>query len=123
MSLTCFVHLPLDRLHASGLLDDVVDELGRLFIPHLSLADPGLGEQAQQVGVDVVGIPADVGDMSEGEETMETTRYGLTNPVKQRGFGPQSRLIIVSASLSFLRYGAMNTKWRRDKNLHEVRLE
>lgn len=69
MSLTCFVHLPLDRLHASGLLDDVVDELGRLFIPHLSLADPGLGEQAQQVGVNVVGIPADVGDMSEGEET------------------------------------------------------
>lgn len=62
-SRSCFVHLPLDRLHASGLLDDVVDELGRLFIPHLSLADPGLGEQAQQVGVDVVGIPADVGDM------------------------------------------------------------
>ena len=69
MSQTCFVHLPLDRLHASGLLDDVIDELGRLLIPHLSLTDPGLGEQAQQVGVDVVGIPADVGDMSEEEET------------------------------------------------------
>lgn len=69
VSLTCSVHLPLDRLHASGLLDDVVDELGRLFIPHLSLTDPGLGEQAQQVGVDVVGIPADVGDVSEEEET------------------------------------------------------
>lgn len=59
------VHLPLDRLHAPGLLDDVIDELRGLLVPHLIFADAGLRQQLPQVGVQVVGIPADVTDMLE----------------------------------------------------------
>lgn len=62
---TTSVRLPFDGLHASRLLDDVVDELGRLLVPHLVFTDPGLGEQLPQIRVDVVGIPADVTDMFE----------------------------------------------------------
>lgn len=69
-SLTSSVDLPLDRLHAPWLLDDVVDELRGLLVPHLSFTDAGLGQQLPQVGVQVVGIPADVTDMP-GRNTVE----------------------------------------------------
>ena len=72
MSLTSSVQLPLDRLHASGLLDDIIDELGGLFILHLFFTDAGLGEQLPQVRVKVVWIPADVSNMSDRKETKET---------------------------------------------------
>lgn len=59
------MHLLFDRLHASRLLDDVVDELRGRFIPHVSLADPSLGEQVPQVGVKVVRIKAEMTHMPE----------------------------------------------------------
>lgn len=62
-SRTCSVHLPFDRLHASRLLDDIIDELRGLFIPHLSFTDASLGEQLPQVRVNVIGIPADMRNM------------------------------------------------------------
>lgn len=57
------VHLPFDRLHASRLLDDFIDELGGLFIVHLIFTDPSFGEQLPQIRVNVVGIPADMTNM------------------------------------------------------------
>lgn len=58
-----FVHLPFDRLHSTRLLDDIIDELRGLFIPHLSFSNPSLGEQLTQVRVKIVGIPTNVSDM------------------------------------------------------------
>lgn len=57
------VHLPLHRLHASRLLDDIIDELGGLFILHLVFTNSSLGEQLPQIRVEVVGIPADMTNM------------------------------------------------------------
>lgn len=64
------VHLPFHGIHASRLLDDVVDELGGFLISHLSFSNPSLREQLPQIRVDVVGIPADVSDVSDRDETM-----------------------------------------------------
>lgn len=66
--LTSSVHLPFDRLHASRLLDDIIDELGGLFIPHLSFTDPSLRQQLPQVGVQVVEIKADVRNVPDRQE-------------------------------------------------------
>lgn len=77
--LTSPVHLPLDRLHAPGLLDDVVDELRGLLVPHLIFADAGLRQQLPQVGVQVVGIPADVTDMPGGNVVAELKRQNNHN--------------------------------------------
>lgn len=57
------VQLPFDRLHASRLLDDIIDELGGLFILQLIFTDSGFGEQLPQIRVNVVGIPADMTNM------------------------------------------------------------
>lgn len=62
------VHLPFHGLHAARLLDDVVDELRGFLIPHLIFADPSLGQQLPQVGVHVVGVPADMRDVSGGKK-------------------------------------------------------
>lgn len=68
------VDLPLHGLHPPRLLDDVVDELGRLLVPHLGLADPGLGQQLPQVGVKVVEVEAHVRDVPGGEEAESVER-------------------------------------------------
>lgn len=60
------VHLPFHSLHASWLLDDIVDELGGFLIPHLIFADSSLGQQLPQVRVQVVGVKADMWDVSDG---------------------------------------------------------
>lgn len=67
MGLT-FVDLPFHSLHASRLLDDVVDELGGFLIPHLVFADSSLGQQVPQVRVQVVGVKADMRDVSDGKQ-------------------------------------------------------
>ena len=75
------MHLPLDGLQASGLLDHVVDELRRLLVPHLSLTDPSLGEQLGQVRVQVVGIPPDVRDVPDRKEEDRGTQLD-TRPLE-----------------------------------------
>lgn len=60
------VHLPFHSLHASSLLDDIVDELGGMLIPHLIFANSSLGEQLPQVRIQVVGVKAR--DTSDGKK-------------------------------------------------------
>lgn len=78
LGLTSSVHLPFDRLHASRLLDDIIDELGDIFIPHLICTDPSLGQQLRQVGVKVVGIPADMSNVPDGDAGARFYEYCKT---------------------------------------------
>lgn len=75
MGLTSSVHLPFDGLHASRLLDDIIDELRGLFVPHLSFADPSLREQILQVRVKVVGVPADMSNMPDRKERRAVPQF------------------------------------------------
>lgn len=110
--LTSPVHLPLDRLHAPGLLDDVIDELRGLLVPHLIFGDAGLRQQLRQVGVQVVGIPADVSDMpgwnvvAELKKTTTTTmtttwRDGARRLASDPHLNPQGAPMSALESLVF----------------------
>lgn len=69
------MRLPFDCLHASGLLDDIIDELGGLFILQLIFTDPGLGEQVPQIRVQVVEIKAHMTNMPDRKETIRRQKF------------------------------------------------
>lgn len=76
------VHLPFHSLHASRLLDDVVDELGGFLIPHLIFANASLGQQLPQVRVQVVGVKADMRDVSDGKKKKKKRCWQTTGATK-----------------------------------------
>lgn len=101
---TTAVHLPLDGLHASGALDDVVDELGGLLVPHLSLADSSFGQQLPQVRVQVVWIPAHVRDVLKSAGCPY---------VRLGDFGALFLVLILLVPLSFAAQERRPCRWRR----------
>ena len=58
--LTLSPELVLHRLHAALLLDELVDDLGRLFVLQLGLRDTAHVEQVLELGVQVVQLGGEI---------------------------------------------------------------
>lgn len=66
---TCSVCLLLDSFNSPGLLNDIIDELGGLLVLEVSFTNARLGEQLQQIRVNVIGVPSNMRHMPGREES------------------------------------------------------